>query len=230
MDFGGFIKPRGHFRRALWAEKPVIYIGTYPAPSDERSRGGASIDAWSVWNYADGQAIRVVCYTNAAKAKLLLNGKEVGGTKDYDDSTGVIWWDIPYAAGTLEVVGMDVAGNKTCSYAIRSSERPHALTAAVEDNSIVNGRGLVQISVQVVDEQGIPVMLAADEVTCTIEGSAKLLGLEASNNQDMTNYRDNVHRVYNGRILAYVQATGEPGDITVKFTAPWLKPVEVKIK
>ncbi|MPN62919.1 hypothetical protein SDC9_210672 [bioreactor metagenome] len=29
-----------------------------------------SMDAWSVWNYREGESIRVVCYTNAVKAKL----------------------------------------------------------------------------------------------------------------------------------------------------------------
>jgi len=230
IDFGGFIKSRGYFRRALWAEKPVVYLGTYPAPSSERgNRRAPSIDAWSVWNYEDGQNIRVVCYTNAAKAKLLLNGREVGETKDYDDNTGVIWWDIPYSVGTLEAVGMNATGNTTCSYAIRSSERPYALTATIESSSIAGGKGLAQVSVQVVDENGIPVALSDDEVTCTVEGPAKLLGLEASNNQDMTSYRDNVHRVYCGRMLAYIQATGEAGKITVRFTAPWLKPVEIVV-
>ena len=46
-------------------------------------------------NYEEGQSIRGVCYTNAAKAKLLLDGREVGQTKEYDDNTGIIYWDIP---------------------------------------------------------------------------------------------------------------------------------------
>ena len=50
---------------------------------------------WSVWNYEEGQSIRVVCYTNDAKARLELNGKIVGEMKDYDDNTGIIDWDIP---------------------------------------------------------------------------------------------------------------------------------------
>ena len=224
MDFGGFIKPRGYFRQALWADKPVAYIGTYPAPANNDNRRAPSIDAWSVWNYADGQIIRVACYTNAAKARLLLNGKEAGATKDYDDNTGVIWWDIPFVAGTLEVEGMDINGNKTCSYDIRSSGRPYALIANLESLSMT----IAQISVRVVDQYGVPVALADDELTCTIEGPAILLGLEASNNQDMTNYRDNVHRVYRGRILSYIKATGDTDKITVKFTAPWLLPVEIK--
>ena len=227
MELGGFIKPRGYFRQALWAEKPVAYLGTYPAPT--RDRGGLSTDAWPVWNYADGETIRVVCYTNAAKAQLLLNGKEAGAVKVYDDNTGIIWWDVPYAAGTLEVAGMDAAGKKTCAYSIRSSGRPHALSAKVENSSITGNKGLAQVTVQVVDENDVPVMISDNEITCFIEGPAKLLGLEASNNTDMTNYRDNTHRVFHGRLLAYIQATGETGDITVRFTSPWLKPIEVKL-
>jgi hypothetical protein len=124
---------------------------------------------------------------------------------------------------------MDANGNKISSAAIRTSDRPYALTAKIEHTSIAKDRGLAQISVQVVDESGVPVMISEDEVTCRITGPARLLGLEASNNADMGNYRDNVQRVYYGNLIAYVQATGE-GDITVRFTAPWLKPVEVSLK
>jgi hypothetical protein len=236
LDLGGFAKPRAYFRHALWAESPVAYLGTYPAPAPRNTAGqrqgqdrGPSMDAWPIWNYAEGQSIRVVCYTNAAKARLLLNGREIGETKGYDDSTGIIWWDAPYAAGKLEVEGMDAAGNKTCGYSIQTTGRPFALKATIEDNSIANGKGLAQIKIQVVDENGLPVLISDDELTCVIEGPAKLLGLEAGNGADMTNYRDNVHRVFRGRMLAYIQAAGGAGSITVKFASPWLKPVEVKL-
>jgi hypothetical protein len=188
-----------------------------------------SMDAWSLWNYEEGQSIRVVCYTNADKAKLLLNGAEVGETKEYDDNTGIIFWDIPYSAGKLEVIGMDNANNHVSSYTIQTSNRPHALRVIQADNQIDKESGLAHVVVQVVDENGVPVMYSDDEVTCRISGPAKLLGLEASNNTDMSDYTDNKHRVFHGRILAYVQATGEEGEIKIDFTSPWLEPVEVKL-
>lgn len=246
LDFGGFIKPRGYFRQSLWSDKPMAYLGTYPTPGrgsrnqsrDVRSQQEEgdvsnyvekvpSMDAWSIWNYQEGQSIRVVCYTNADKAKLLLNGAEVGETKEYDDNTGIIYWDIPYQAGKLEVVGLDKNNAPVSGYTIQTSERPHALQVVRAEKEISKGNGLAQIVVQVVDEQGVPVMLSDNEVTCRISGPAKLLGLEASNNNDMSDYTDNVHRVYHGRILAYVQATGEAGDIKVSFTSPWLEPTEI---
>lgn len=249
LDFGGFIKPRGYFRQSLWSDKPMAYLGTYPTPgrgSRSQSRdvlsqtetGNASdnvervpsMDAWSVWNYREGQSIRVVCYTNADKAKLLLNGSVVGETKEYDDNSGIIYWDIPYSAGKLEVVGLDKNNNPVSGYSIQTSKRPHALQIVQAEKQIDKENGLAQIVVQVVDEHGVPVMLSDNEVTCRIAGPAKLIGLEASNNSDMSDYTDNVHRVYHGRILAYVQATGEAGDIEVSFTSPWLLPVETTLK
>lgn len=79
----------GHSRQSLWSDKPMAYLGTYPTP-DRGSRSQMkdvwsqleaenasnyvektpSMDAWSVWNYREGESIRVVCYTNAVKAKL----------------------------------------------------------------------------------------------------------------------------------------------------------------
>lgn len=226
LDFGGFLKPRGHFRQALWSSSPVTYIGTYPQPAKESK---LSIDAWPIWNYQENQLIRVVCYTNAQKSKLMLNGKEVGGVKEFDDNTGIVYWDIPFQSGKLEVIGLDKEDKPICKYAIQSSLRPYALTAESDVLKLKKDRALAQILLQVVDEQGIPVMISTDEITCTIEGPAKLLGLEASNNSDMTNYSDNVQRAYHGRLIAYVQSTGNIGKVTVNFSASWLKNTKVII-
>lgn len=45
----------------------------------------------------------------------------------------------------------------------------------------------------------------------------------------MSDYTDNRHRAYRGRLLAYIQTTGEPGEITVNFTSPLLKGTKVKL-
>ena len=249
LDFGGFIKPRGYFRQSLWSDKPMAYLGTYPTPGKgsgiqskdvlsqtelenvaDYEEKVPSMDAWPIWNYRDGESIRVVCYTNAAKAKLLLNGTEVGGTKEYDDNTGIVFWDIPYKAGKLEVIGMDRNNKPVSHYILQSSKRPYALKIVGGDTRIKKDKGLSQIVVQVVDENGVPVMLSDDEVTCRISGPATLLGMEAGNNTDMSDYTDNSHRVFHGHILAYVQATGEEGAIKISFTAPWLKPAEISVK
>ena len=243
LDFGGFIKPRGFFRQSLWSDKPMAYLGTYPTrgaggqnadawsqleSENQRPERAPSMDAWPVWNYEKGQIIRVVCYTNAAKAQLTLNGKNIGEAKEYDSNTGIIYWDIPYEEGKLEVIGLDSQNKETARYAIQSSKQPYALKVISSEKEIVKN-GLAQVVIQVVDENNIPVMLSDNEVTCLIAGPAVLKGLEASNNQDMSDYTDNRHRVFNGHILAYIQSTGEEGEVKIRFTSPWLKSVEASI-
>jgi len=34
---------------------------------------------------------------------------------------------------------------------------------------------------------------------------------------------NNVQRVFHGRLIAYVQAKGQEGEVKVRFSAPWLK-------
>ena len=113
---------------------------------------------------------------------------------------------------------------------MQSSGRPFSITAQSDLSEIRKDRGLAQVVVQVVDEKGIPVMISEDEITCTIDGPAKLLGLEASNNSDMGDYTDNAQRVYHGKLIAYVRATCSEGKVNLKFTAPWLKEATVSIK
>ena len=187
------------------------------------------MDAWPLWNYKEGEMIRVVCYTNTAKSRLLLNGKQVGEIKNYDDNTGIIYWDMAYQEGKLEVVGLDKDEKTICNYALQSSMHPYALTAQADLSSIPRIRGLAHVVVQVVDEKGVPVMISDNEITCTIDGPAKLLGLEASNNSDMGDYTDNLQRAYHGRLLAYIQSTGKSGKVNLTFSSPWLKETKVTI-
>jgi len=249
LDFGGFIKPRGYFRQSLWSEKPMAYLGTYPTPgkgsvsqmqdvwsqleaekASNYQEKTPSTDAWPIWNYYEGQLIRVVSYSNAPKAKLLLNNKEVGVVQNYNDETGIYFWDIPYQDGVLKVIGMDDNNKEICNHEIQSSESPYALKVVAQDKSVKKD-GIAQIIIQVVDEKGVPVMISDNEVTCRIMGDGQLLGLEASDNSDMSNYSDNVHRVYNGRMIVYVKVKDENQDgIRVNFTSPWLRSAEAVIK
>ncbi|WP_281225711.1 sugar-binding domain-containing protein [Flavobacterium aquiphilum] len=225
VDFAGMIKPRGYFRQSLWSDKPMIYAGTYPVNND----AALSKDAWPLWNYTDGQMIRVVCYTNAPKARLELNGKVVGEEKKYDEQTGIIYWDIPFTSGKLEAIGLGNDNKLVSRYAIVSSQQPNALVINEKNITINKDKGVAKVIVQVLDEKGLPVMLSDNEVTCNVSGSGKLLGLEAGNNTDMGDYTDNVQRVFHGHLVAYIQATGGNEPITVKFSSNWLKSAEVTI-
>jgi beta-galactosidase/beta-glucuronidase len=229
LDFASFIKPRGYFRQSLWTEKPMAYIGTYPKTD------GLWMDAYDSWNYTEGQEIRVVCYTNTAQARLLLNGKEVGAMKPYDAKTGIIHWDIPFAPGVLMVEGCDANGQKQAAYRITTAGEPHALRAKALDKAFFRRPDEVaQILVEIVDEAGYVVKLGENEITCTVEGPAELIGLEGCNNADVSDYTDNVQNAYQGTLVAYIRSTGGKADegrqpVKLTFTSPGLNGVTLQL-
>ncbi len=222
LDFGSYKKPRGWFRASLWSDKPVTYIGTY---RQMRRRNALSTEAPDVWNYDEGQNVRVVCYTNSKKARLMLNGKQIGEVKEYDDETGIIHWDVDYLPGTLTAEGLDANGNVESSYTIQTSGRPYAIKAVIEDK----GEEVAHVRIEVVDEDGVLVKLADNEITCWVMGG-KLLGLENSDNADMTDHRDNRQRVYRGKLLAYVRLPEDGSQAILRFSSPLLKGAQLEIK
>ncbi len=227
LDFGSFVKPRGHFRAALWADHPVSYIGTYPR---RHGRSFLSMDAWPVWNYDEGTPVRVVCYTNSPQARLLLDGNVVGETKPYDDATGIIHWDIDFVPGELTVEGLDKDGAVESTYTIATSGTPAALRASSDTDVLTDERPIAHVVVELLDSEGRFVSLGDSEVMCRVKGPARLLGLEGSSNTDMSDYTDNRHRAYRGRLLAYIEGVpGEEGDVEISFDSPMLKGAKVSL-
>ncbi len=197
----------------------MIYAGSYPKNGKNRN---LSSEALPLWNYREGDTIRVVSYTNCEKAELLLNGQKLGEVKNRNDDTGIISWDVPYHSGKLEVIGY-YANLQAASYTIETSKRPNGISAVVANNIIASSDGVAQIEIQIVDEDGKPVLLADNEITCSTIGPVKLLGLEAGNPVDMGDYTDNRQRVFQGKMIAYLRSTGMKGTSKVTFSSPWLK-------
>lgn len=228
LDFGSFPKPRGHFRASLWCEEPVCYVGAYPLERGQENRP-PSQEAPDYWNYKAGSRVRVVCYTNAPQARLLLNGNEVGETRQRDQSNGIIFWDIDYAPGELQAVALDAEGHAVADYTLHTAGKAIRLHASADVTKLKSGGRVAHVTVEVLDEAGHRVRRANQEITCTVEGAGKLLGLENSDNRDMGNHHDNVEKAYNGRLLAYVVSGDGKGEIRVKFTAHGLQPAEIVI-
>lgn len=211
VDFANFMKPRGYFRQSLWSDEPMAYIGTYNTRWNGRKHDHISIDAPAVWNYDDGDTVRVVCYTNQPIATLYLNDRIVGETKPWNPDNGVIYWDIPYIPGTLTVKATDVEGIVTASANIHTVTAPREMTANITD---IDGN-IATVTVELFDDNGHLCTLADNLIQCNVTGG-RLLGLENGNNRDMTDYSAHERRVHNGRLKAYIEF--KPGTkCTIQF-------------
>ena len=216
----------------------MIYLGTYPlqgrnrssddvlSQSEEKKKVELSMDAWSSWNYKEDQLIRVVFYTNAPKARLLLNGKPFRDTKNYDHKTGIIYWDVPYQQGELKAEGLDDSGAVLSTYRIQTSATANAMKVISKVNN--KEENVSQVAIQIVDAKGVPVTYTDSEITCTILGNGTLLGLEAGDNRDMSDYTDNKQKTFRGRLIAYIKTSGK-GITKVVFSVPQLKDISVEL-
>jgi hypothetical protein len=108
LDLSGNIKPLGFFRKSLWSEAPMAYIGTYKLVERSGSPSGnrLSTSAPPLWNYDKNTKVQVVCYSNCDEAELQLNGIIVGERKPYDPATGIIAWIVNFEPGELKVVAL----------------------------------------------------------------------------------------------------------------------------
>ncbi|MBP9997719.1 MAG: DUF4982 domain-containing protein [Bacteroidales bacterium] len=220
FDFAGNYKARAMFRESLWADHPVCHLAS---TSLEEKKMEEPID---VWNYRQGEKVAVSCCSNGAKARLLLNGREVGAMRSRDEKTGMFSWQLEYEPGELKAESYSDDGRLFASAVLRTSAFPCRLVARLDsyDNCNHSAGDIVHVHLEVQDENGIRVSLADSMIKCVVSGG-ELLGLENGDNNDMSDHRDNMQRAFRGRLLAYVKLG--PGQTSIHFEAPLLDSCEL---
>lgn len=222
VDIAGFIKPRGYFRQSLWSEKPMAYIGAYKMyPGQDY----LSMDAPATWNFEDGENIRVVCYTNCDEAQLVVNGKKTGDKKRYNDDTAILSWDIPFNSGEVKVIAYK-NGKEIESNLLKTTKAPHAIKATILEQGNVKPGQVCHVVIEVVDEDGLRVMNADNEIRCHVDGNAIIMAMDNADSSDMGDHRDARERVNSGRLITYVKVNEKGAKL--KFSANWLKDAEIE--
>ncbi len=243
LDLAGHIKPNGYYRASLWACQPVCYIGAYPVAPQRRAgrRTGSSsqrerqdyVSAYApaVWNFSDGQPVRVVCYTNAPTATLTLHAADGKDTIFAQPSRrdGILYWDIDYRAGRLDCQANDVNGKALATAALQTSGRPAALRIVPRqqwqhrDRQPLSSYECIVADIEVVDDDGHHVTLADNDITVTVSG-AHLLGLENADVRDTSCTSASRHRrAHGGRLTAYIEPDSSAAEITMHAAAPLLE-------
>ena len=232
LDLAGLRKPEYYFRQSIWSTKPMVYIGTTLVPANEKEGSiWSQKHADPIWNYNNGEKVRVSCFTNCKSVELFLNNKSLGVKNRSDfETTGVIYWDTPFEPGKLKAIAKD-AGNKDLVQVLNTAGQAAAIIASSDTKQLSIGkRGLAHIELTITDENRNRIYLSQAEITCTVTGSAKLLGLENSNPRDTTQYKTNKRSVFKGKLVAYIQAGDKAGPLKITFASPGLKPANVELE
>lgn len=221
IDLAGFLKTEYFFRQSLWSDKPMIYIGTSLMPKGNTQSNRRTI--FPTWNYKEGDTIRVSGFTNQSEAELFLNGKSLGRKSLADTKENIITWDVIYQPGELLVKGYkDGASSNT--HTLKTAGEAYAIKAVADRKSFNKSqKQLAHIEINIVDKAGIPVFLADNEITVSIEGSAQLLGLESGSSVSHEDYKSNKRKAFHGKLLAYIQSQQKSGTCKLRISSPGLK-------
>ncbi|MBU3201387.1 DUF4982 domain-containing protein [Clostridium estertheticum] len=220
LDVAGFEKPSYYFRKSIWSNKPMIKIFATNFKTEDLS---------ARWNFINNEEVKVTCFTNCEKTELFLNEKSLGirNVKDYDEN--YITWTVPFEKGILKAISTDGEGKVYEDILITAGAAAGIRLQCKDEVIASDGLDMTHIELNIIDLDGNTIHNAQDLIHVSIEGPAKLLGLENGNLEDITTCSLPHRRAYNGKLLVYISSTTEKGIIKIKVQGEKLGLSEISI-
>ncbi len=229
LDLAGFKKPQYYYRQSLWSDKPMTYLVCREIAAKTDSGAPRRVMSQPSWNWRQSSKIRVECYTNCQEAELFLNGQSLGRKVKNEAKGQVPSWDVDYQSGGLLVKGYN-KGIEVSSYVLKTTGESTQISVVADKTTFKSQtKGLCQLEIQITDAQGNTVYTADNEIQLELSGPAKLLGLESGSLSSHESYQANKRNALHGRMLAYIQTTGDAGLVTIRIGAKSLKQASVQL-
>lgn len=216
VDTAGFPKDIYYFYQSVWVspeQKKVLHI----VPS--------------YWDFIPGQEIDVLIYSNARDVELFLNGKSIGShVMELETSQDMrAHFKVPFEPGVLRVVGHFADGSE-CSEVLHTPSDPAAVVMTSDKETLfADGRDIAFVEISTVDVNGIPVGNARNLIRVEVSGAGRLVGLDNGDSTDYDSYKGDNRRLFSGKLLAMIESTLEPGEITVRAYSEGLENAELRL-
>lgn len=85
------------------------------------------------------------------------------------------------------------------------------------------------VEISTVDVNGIPVGNARNRIRVEVSGAGRLVGLDNGDSTDYDSYKGDNRRLFSGKLLAMIESTLEPGEITVRAYSEGLENAELRL-
>lgn len=216
VDTAGFPKDIYYFYQSVWVspeQKKVLHI----VPS--------------YWDFIPGQEIDVLIYSNARDVELFLNGKSIGShVMELETSQDMrAHFKVPFEPGVLRVVGHFADGSE-CSEVLHTPSDPAAVVMTSDKETLLaDGRDIAFVEISTVDVNGIPVGNARNRIRVEVSGAGRLVGLDNGDSTDYDSYKGDNRRLFSGKLLAMIESTLQPGEITVRAYSEGLENAELRL-
>lgn len=224
FDLCGFEKPQLAYRRIIWGSDETFIASHNPANYNkveilDRYAWADCGNTWS-WQAESGVPIKVEVYSAAEEVELLLNGSSIGRKPAGKNNHFIATFELNYVPGMLEAISY--SGNQEISRdKVYTAKKATGLRIVPEKFSeerntlIADGQSLFFARVEIVDDEENPVPYAETVVTAKVEGAGKLAALGSANPITEENYTIGKTSTYQGRVLAIIRASTEPGIVTL---------------
>ena len=245
IDTAGFPKDAYYLFKSQWTSTPMVHIvpmnwtdykpgqnvevWTYSnAKSVELFLNGVSLGAKSFDSKTSTDGVGYLETTECTNDdKNYTTGTCPGSYQSPNGSSGKLHltWNVPFAPGQLVAVARDANGNQVARDEVDTAGAPYTLKLTPDRTVLLDdGKSLSYITVDVVDANGVTVPDANNTITFSVTGAGTFRGADNGKEDDAEGYQSTSHTAFNGKILAIVESTTNPGPITVTASSDGLVP------
>ncbi|OLF49942.1 glycoside hydrolase family 2 [Streptococcus acidominimus] len=246
VDTAGFPKDSYYFYRSQWNERDTT-LHLVPGTWEESALAKDGQNQVEVVVYSNAAKVKLIhvdengretdlgskAFTKQQTAAGYRYQLYTGADKKANEHQNLyLTWNVPYRSGKLKAVAYDEngreIGNTVGVKEVTGFGPAHHLVAkTVKKPSKVTDKSLEYIEIDVLDQEGRPVITANQPISITVDGPARLVAMDNGNAVDHQSYQDNNRKAYAGKVLAIVQMTGESGEVRVSASAEGLEAAHV---
>ena len=203
LDYCGFPKDEAYYLKAWWTDEPVLHI----------------LPHWNLDGH-EGDSIDVWVYSNCDEVQLTVNGKNLG--RQAMPKNGHLSWRAVYRPGSVRAVGYK-DGKRVMTETVETTGAPARIVLSADRPVIqADGRDVAVCRVELQDKKKRFVPTACDELTFSVSGPVRILGVgngdpayrdaERPADPDARTYRV---KAFNGLAQILLQSTDEAGEATL---------------
>jgi len=234
IDICGFKRPQSYYRDLLWGVRRAPFI----AVLDPQHVGKTIsfnpwgwepvIDSWTFPGW-EGKTTQVEVYCADEEVELLLNGVSAGRKPAGAAHKNKAVFDLAYQPGTLTAIAYS-GSRETGRATLTTASAPVALRLTPDRESLSSAYGdLAYITVEITDQNGALVKNAEHAVSFELSGAGELAAVGSANPLSEELYTGSQRKAYQGRLMAVVRSSGQPGEIRLKASAEGIKAAEVRL-
>lgn len=158
LDYCGFPKDEAYYLKSWWTDEPVLHIFPH----------------WNLKGH-ENEPVSVWAYSNMDEVELFINGKSLG--RKPMPKNGHLEWDAVYVPGKVKAVGYK-NGRKVKETVVETTGEPARLAIEADRNAInADNRDVSVITVKVLDKKGRFVPDANIDLSLSVEGPVRILGV-----------------------------------------------------